>query len=114
MQPTDEMLEAGCEVLYGHTRPEAIEWAKEDKFDSYREMARDVWLAMLKASPFHMKEGKPPIGVAGPFTVLLENGQTRTVDLNQNLDPISLWFTDCDHPLQNALCDRGSIVSWTR
>lgn len=50
MEPTEDMIEAGCEVLYGHTRAEAIEWAKEEKFDGWRDMARDVWLAMWEAS----------------------------------------------------------------
>lgn len=56
MEPTEEMIEAGCEVLYGHTRAEAVEWAKEDKFDGWRNMARDVWLAMWRASEFAKKE----------------------------------------------------------
>ena len=29
VEPTDEMLDAAAEKLYGHTRQNAIEWAKE-------------------------------------------------------------------------------------
>ncbi len=40
------MIEAGAEVLYGHTRAEAIEWAKRDKFDSCADQAEAVYDAM--------------------------------------------------------------------
>ena len=56
MEPTDEMIEAGAEYLYGHSRAQAIEWAKEDKFDSKCQIAREVYLAMLKAQKPTMEE----------------------------------------------------------
>lgn len=36
----DSLAEKMAEHLYGHPRSDAIEWAKEDKFDSEKEKAR--------------------------------------------------------------------------
>jgi hypothetical protein len=44
------VVDAGAEVLYGHTRAEAREWVKEDKFDSCAWQAEAVWDAMQKAA----------------------------------------------------------------
>lgn len=46
---TDAMLDAGAEVLYGHPRHFAREWAKLDKFDSCAEQAEEVYRAMVAA-----------------------------------------------------------------
>lgn len=43
---TDEMIELGGEEIYGHPRHKAVEWAKEDKFDSCCDQARRIYLAM--------------------------------------------------------------------
>lgn len=45
------MIDAGAEVLYGHPRHKAVEFAKEDKFDSACDQAREVFEAMLAAAP---------------------------------------------------------------
>jgi hypothetical protein len=58
---TDTMADAGAQVMYGHTRAEAVEWAKEDKFDSCADRAREVYKAMraaitTKEKPCHTKK----------------------------------------------------------
>lgn len=53
---TDEMRDAGGEALYGHPRSSAIEWAKEDKFDSCVYRAEQVWGAMCAARASAAKE----------------------------------------------------------
>lgn len=50
LTPTDPMIDAGAEVLYGHTRAQAREWAKEDKFDSRAGEASKVYSAMISAA----------------------------------------------------------------
>lgn len=47
--PTQEMIEAGAEVLYGHPKEKAIEWAKRDKFESCECQAEEVFKAMTAA-----------------------------------------------------------------
>lgn len=42
----ESLIEAIAEHTYGHTRAEAIEWAKEDKFDSHCQQARELLGAM--------------------------------------------------------------------
>lgn len=49
-QITPEMIEAGCEALYGYTRADAIEWAKEDKFDGYAYEAQETFRKMIDAA----------------------------------------------------------------
>jgi hypothetical protein len=51
VEPTDEMIEAGAEYGYGHSREKAKEWAKEDKFDSQCWQAKEYYEAMLAAAP---------------------------------------------------------------
>jgi hypothetical protein len=46
---TDVMADAGAQVLYCHSRAEATEWAKEDKFDSCADQAREVYKAIRAA-----------------------------------------------------------------
>jgi hypothetical protein len=36
----------------------------------------------------------------------------RTVIRRPTLDFSSLWFTDCQHPAQNAYCAESNIVAW--
>jgi hypothetical protein len=55
-EATDAMVDAGAEVLYGYPREKAIEWVKEDKFDSCADQARNVYSAMRAA--IAAKEGK--------------------------------------------------------
>lgn len=57
---TNEMADAGAAVLYGYPRAKAVEWVKEDKFDSCAEQARETFLAMLAAAP----SPQPPAGDA--------------------------------------------------
>lgn len=51
IEPTMEMYEAAGEELYGHPREKAIEWAKEDKFESWAQTGVEAYRAMLKAAP---------------------------------------------------------------
>jgi len=53
-EPTEAMITAGGEKGYGHTREQAEEWAKEEKFDSYAEEAVAYWRSMIDAA---LKEG---------------------------------------------------------
>ena len=46
LQDDDALIEAMAEHTYGHTRADAIEWAKEDKFDSHCQQARELLKAM--------------------------------------------------------------------
>jgi hypothetical protein len=46
------------------------------------------------------------------FQVQLKNDSIRTVNLRPLLDPRTLWFTDCTHQLQNAICGDSQIVAW--
>jgi hypothetical protein len=46
---TDAMADAGAQVLYGATRAQAVNWVKQDKFDSEAERARKVYAAMRAA-----------------------------------------------------------------
>ncbi len=48
-EPSDAMLHAGGEVIYGHPRSDAVEWAKADKFDSCQDQAGEVYRAMRAA-----------------------------------------------------------------
>lgn len=36
----------------------------------------------------------------------------RSAAVLPSLDTTSLWFTDCNHALQNAYCDRNRIEAW--
>ncbi|HEX5538618.1 MAG TPA: hypothetical protein VFX01_02415 [Methylophilaceae bacterium] len=47
--PTDEMVEAGAEFLYGKTRAAAIELEQEERFQACCAQARELFLAMLMA-----------------------------------------------------------------
>lgn len=51
IEPTMEMYEAAGEELYGHSREKAVEWAKEDKFESCAQTGMEAWRVMVKASP---------------------------------------------------------------
>lgn len=51
IEPTMEMYEAAGEELYGHSREKSIEWAKEDKFESYAQTGMEAWRAMVKVAP---------------------------------------------------------------
>lgn len=46
LQEDDALIEAMAEHTFGHTRADAIEWAKEDKFDSHCAQARELLAAM--------------------------------------------------------------------
>lgn len=46
LQDDDALIEAMAQHTYGHTRADAIEWAKEDKFDSHCQQARELLEAM--------------------------------------------------------------------
>jgi hypothetical protein len=45
-----EMIDAGAESIYGHPREKAIEWAKEEKFNSCANTAIDAYKAMRCAA----------------------------------------------------------------
>lgn len=47
-EPPDEVIEAMAEHMYGHPRSSAIEWAKEDKFESYVRQARDIYAVVVR------------------------------------------------------------------
>lgn len=49
-EPTDEMWDAGAENLYGVSREKAIEYAKEDKFESDGHKAEEIWQALIDAA----------------------------------------------------------------
>lgn len=51
IEPTEEMRDAAGEALYGHSREQAAEWAKTDKFESYAEDGESAYEAMLNAAP---------------------------------------------------------------
>jgi len=51
IEPTMEMYEAAGEELYGHSREKAVEWAKEDKFESYAQTGMEAWRVMVAAAP---------------------------------------------------------------
>lgn len=51
IEPTPEMFEAAGASLYGYSRANAIEWAKEDKFESQADSGCDAYRAMLDAAP---------------------------------------------------------------
>lgn len=48
-QPSDEMVEAGAEFLYGKTRAAAIGLEQEDKFQACCDQVRKIFLAMMMA-----------------------------------------------------------------
>lgn len=50
LTPTDAMIEAGGTANYGHTRETAVEWAKEDKWDSHAHEAAFLYKAMITAA----------------------------------------------------------------
>lgn len=52
-EPTDVMTEAGAVESYGHTREEAIEWAKLDKFEGHLNGAANIYNAMIDAALSH-------------------------------------------------------------
>ena len=45
----DGIAELMAEHLYGHPRSDAIEWAKEDKFDSQKDKALEL-IAIMKSA----------------------------------------------------------------
>lgn len=49
--PTMEMMDAAGEELYGYPREKAVEWAKEDKFESWVQTGVEAYRAMLKVAP---------------------------------------------------------------
>ena len=46
------------------------------------------------------------------FQVQLRDDSLRIVALRPLLDPWTLWFIDCTHPMQNAICDDSQIIAW--
>jgi len=48
MEPSETMVAAGGAEIYGHPREKAVEWAKEEKFDSCAHEATDTFRAMLQ------------------------------------------------------------------
>lgn len=61
--PSDEMVEAGAEFLYGKTRTVAIELQQENEFEACCDQARQILLAMLMAkagaTERQLAEGEP-------------------------------------------------------
>ena len=58
IEPTEEILEAMVqEYTGGKTREEYIDWAKEDKWDSYIDTMRPLYKAAVDASPTVEVEG---------------------------------------------------------
>jgi len=49
-EPTEKMWDAGAADLYGVSREKAIEYAKEDKFESDGRKADEIWRAMIDAA----------------------------------------------------------------
>ena len=46
------------------------------------------------------------------FQVQLRDNSVRSVKVNPLKDHWTLWFTDCTHPMQNAICDDFQIIAW--
>ena len=46
------------------------------------------------------------------FQVQTKLNDVRTVEFRPDTDCFSLWFTDCTHPAQNALCNDECIKAW--
>jgi hypothetical protein len=46
------------------------------------------------------------------FELLMTDGTRRDAEHRPERDYTSLWFTDCTHPLQNALVWEGAVDSW--
>ena len=46
------------------------------------------------------------------FQVQTIGDQVREVRRNPERDWTALWFTDCDHPAQNAICNEENIKAW--
>jgi hypothetical protein len=61
--PTDAMMEAGAEFLYGKTRAAAIELEQEERFQACCEQAKQLFIAMMTAktavSQRDLAEGEP-------------------------------------------------------
>lgn len=55
-----DIAERLAEHLYGHSREKAIEWAKEDKFDSCYRQAEDI-IALLGLSWISVSHGMPQL-----------------------------------------------------
>jgi hypothetical protein len=51
VEPTPEMIDAAGESIYGHPRHKAVEWAKEDKFESCAFGGVEAYRVMLAAAP---------------------------------------------------------------
>ena len=55
-EPTEEMVEAGGTANYGHPREDAVEWAKEEKWDAAAHEAVFLYTAMIDAALQESKE----------------------------------------------------------
>ena len=48
----------------------------------------------------------------GVFQVQTKHDTVRIVKRNPQLDTDTLWFQDCTHPAQNAICNAEYIKAW--
>jgi hypothetical protein len=46
------------------------------------------------------------------FEVLTVGDHIRTCRRMPEMDGATLWFIDCTHPLQNAICNEQYIKAW--
>jgi hypothetical protein len=53
-----------------------------------------------------------PLDCGSKFQVQTKADQVREVERKPNLDYSTLWFTDCTHPAQNAVCSESYIKAW--
>ncbi|NKF57509.1 hypothetical protein GO299_04718 [Ralstonia solanacearum] len=56
-EPTQEMIDAMGESVYGYPRSQAIEWAKEEKFESCAHVGAEAYRAAIAAAPTQQQEG---------------------------------------------------------
>ncbi len=46
------------------------------------------------------------------FELWMKNGNTRKASRKPSLDYSNLFFDDCTHPSQNALCNNSDVMAW--
>lgn len=63
VEPTEAMLDAAGESIYGYPRDKAEEWAKTEKFESCAQVGLEAYRAMLAAAPTRLAvgDGREPL-----------------------------------------------------
>jgi hypothetical protein len=56
--------------------------------------------------------GDDPPFIPGAVFRVWTDGNVRTVRYHPEIYGMSLLFTDCKHPMQQAFCDRAHIQAW--